>query len=549
MALAQPYFDWLAHLAVSPGKQMQLVEKAVRETVRLIVNMSQTVANADMPPCITPMPQDHRFQAAAWRRWPYNVIYQSFLLAQQWWHNATTGVDGVSASDERAVSFAARQLLDLVSPSNFPWINPEIASETLRQGGLNLVRGGQNLIEDWQRATSGKPPVGAEQFAVGVNVAVTPGKLVFQNRLIELIQYSPATEQVYAEPILIVPAWIMKYYILELSPQNSLVKYLVEHGHTVFMISWKNPTSEDRDLGMDDYRSLGVMAALDAVSAIVPGRRIHAAGYCLGGTLLMIAAAAMGRDGDDRLASMTLFAAQGDFTEAGELMLFINESEVSYLENMMWDPGYLDGYQMAGAFRMLRSNDLIWSRVVREYLLGGRQPMNDLMAWNADATRLPYRMHSEYLRRLLLNNDLAEGHFEVDGRPVWFTDIRIPCFAVGTVADHVAPWRSVYKIHLVATQDVTFVLTSGGHNAGIVSEPGHPGRTYQIATRRPEEDPYVDPDTWLEETPVRQGSWWPAWQDWLARHSTERVEPPPMGAPEKGYRVRRDAPGLYVRQP
>lgn len=197
---------------------------------------------------------------------------------------------------------------------------------------------------------------------------------------------------------------------------------------------------------------------------------------------------------------------------------------------------------------MLRSNDLIWSRVVREYLLGGRQPMNDLMAWNADAARMPYRMHSEYLRRLLLNNDLAEGHFEVDGRAVWFTDIRIPSFAVGTVSDHVAPWRSVDKIHLVATDDVTFVLTSGGHNAGIVSEPGHPGRTYQIATRRAE-DPYVDPETWLQETPVRQGSWWPEWQDWLAQHSTERVAPPPIGAPEKGYRARRDAPGLYVRQP
>jgi polyhydroxyalkanoate synthase subunit PhaC len=549
VALAQPYFDWLAHLVTSPGKQMQLVENAAHAGARFAAYVAQAVIDANTPPCITPLPQDHRFQAPAWRHWPYNVIYQSFLATQQWWHNATTAVEGVSASDERAVSFAARQLLDVVSPSNFPWINPEVTAESLRQAGLNLLRGAQNLVEDWQRATAGRPPVGAEQFAVGVNVAITSGKIVFQNRLIELIQYSAATEQVYSEPILIVPAWIMKYYILDLSPQNSLVKYLVERGHTVFMISWKNPTSEDRDLGMDDYRSLGVMAALDAVSAIMPGRRIHATGYCLGGTLLMIAAAAIGRDGDERLASMTLFAAQGDFTEAGELMLFINESEVSYLENMMWDPGYLDGYQMAGAFQMLRSNDLIWSRVVREYLLGGRLPMNDLMAWNADATRLPYRMHSEYLRRLLLNNDLAEGHFEVDGRPVWFTDIRVPCFAVGTVSDHVAPWRSVYKIHLVATEEVIFVLTSGGHNAGIVSEPGHPGRTYQIATRRPEEDPYVDPETWLQEAPVHQGSWWPEWQDWLASHSTDKVAPPPMGAAEQRYRARRDAPGLYVRQP
>jgi polyhydroxyalkanoate synthase len=290
------------------------------------------------------------------------------------------------------------------------------------------------------------------------------------------------------------------------------------------------------------------MAALDAVSTIVPARKVHAAGYCLGGTLLTIAAAAMGRDGDDRLASKTLFAAQGDFTEAGELMLFTNESQISYLENMMWDRGYLDTYQMAGAFQILRSNDLIWSRVVREYLLGGREPMNDLMAWNADATRMPYRMHSEYLRRLFLSNDFAEGHFEVEGRPVWVTDIRIPAFAVGTVADHVAPWRSVYKAHLVPTNELTFVLTSGGHNAGIVSEPSHPGRTYQIRTRVPG-DRYVDPDTWRAETPVRQGSWWPEWESWLVRHSGEKVAPPSIGAPEKGYVPRRDAPGLYVREP
>jgi poly[(R)-3-hydroxyalkanoate] polymerase subunit PhaC len=241
------------------------------------------------------------------------------------------------------------------------------------------------------------------------------------------------------------------------------------------MISWKNPTSDDRDLSLDDYRRLGVMAALDAVSVIVPNHKIHAAGYCLGGTLTLITAATMARDGDDRLASMTLFAAQGDFTEAGELTLFINESEISYLENMMWDSGYLDSYQMAGAFQILRSNDLIWSRVIREYLLGGPQPMNDLMAWNADATRLPQRMHSQYLRRLFLNNDLAEGRYEVEGHPISLGDIRVPVFAVGTVSDHVAPWRSVFKAHLLPEVALTFVLTSGGHNAGIISEPGHAG--------------------------------------------------------------------------
>jgi polyhydroxyalkanoate synthase len=314
------------------------------------------------------------------------------------------------------------------------------------------------------------------------------------------------------------------------------------------MISWKNPTAEDRDLGLDDYRRLGVMAALDAIRAIVPERRVHAAGYCLGGTLLAIAAAAMARDGDDRLASATLLAAQTDFTEPGEIMLFLNETEVAFLEDMMWDRGYLESYQMAGAFQLLRSSDLIWSRIVHEYLLGRRQEINDLMAWNADATRLPYRMHSEYLRRLFLDNDLAQGRYEVDGRPITISDIRVPIFAVGTLRDHVAPWTSAYKIHLLTDTDVTFVLTSGGHNAGIVSEPGHPGRSYQIATKR-ESEMYVDPETWHAATPTREGSWWPDWVGWLQRHSSGKVQPPPMGAPNQGYPTLEDAPGRYVLQP
>jgi poly(3-hydroxyalkanoate) synthetase len=246
------------------------------------------------------------------------------------------------------------------------------------------------------------------------------------------------------------------------------------------MISWKNPAPEDRDLGMEDYRTLGVMSALDAIDAIVPNRKVHAVGYCLGGTLLSIAAASMARDADERLATLTLLAAQTDFTEAGELMLFINESQLAFLEDMMWEQGFLDSRQMAGAFQMLRSNDLIWSHIVHDYLLGGRQAMTDLMAWNADATRLPYRMHSEYLRRLFLDNDLAEGRFVAGGAPVTLTDIGAPIFAVGTELDHVAPWRSTYKINLQAKTEVTYLLTNGGHNAGIVSEPGHPGRHFRM---------------------------------------------------------------------
>ena len=301
-------------------------------------------------------------------------------------------------------------------------------NRTIEEAGANLQRGMVNFFEDWERRVAGRPPVGAEKFKLGRDLATTPGKVVYRNRLIELIQYEPQTKQVHAEPILIVPAWIMKYYILDLSKDNSLVRYLVENGYTVFMISWRNPTADDRDLGMEDYRRLGIEDALDAIETIVPDRPVHALGYCLGGTLLSIAAAAEARDRRARLKSMTLLAAQTDFTEAGELTLFVNESQLSFLEDVMWQQGYLGTEQMSATFQLLHSTDLIWSRVLKQYLMGERDPMIDLMAWNADGTRLPYRMHSEYLRKLFLENDLAEGHYEVDGRPIALTDIRVPIF-------------------------------------------------------------------------------------------------------------------------
>lgn len=359
----------------------------------------------------------------------------------------------------------------------------------------------------------------------------------------ELIQYAPTTEQVRPEPILIVPAWIMKYYILDLSPENSLVQWLTAQGFTVFMISWHNPGSTDRDLDMADYLQLGPMAALDAVAAITGGASVHAAGYCLGGTLLAIAAAAMARDGDDRLASLTLLAAQTEFCEPGELGLFIDEGQLSLLENMMWGRGYLDSAQMGGAFQMLRSNDLVWSRVLTTYLMGEREPMNDLMAWNADGTRMPYAMHSQYLRRLFLKDDLAEGRFQVNGRPIALSALRRPMFVVGTERDHVAPWRSVFKIHRLTGKPIDFVLTSGGHNAGIVSEPGHPGRSYRLLTREAD-GAALDPDAWLDAATRHEGSWWTAWSDWLAKLSGKAGTPPPMGAPDKGYAPLAEHPAI-----
>ena len=547
-ALTEAYLDWATHLTFSPGRHFLLINKAVRKGARLS-NYARRCAleGGKAECCIEPLPQDRRFIGDDWQKWPYNLMYQGFLLNQQWWHNATTGIRGVTKQHENMVEFTSRQMLDMFSPSNFLLTNPEIMKRTVSSGGMNLVSGFQNLVEDLERTISGKKPVGAEKFLPGRDVAVTPGKVIFRNRLIELIQYTPATDKVRPEPVLIIPAWIMKYYILDLSPQNSLVKYLTEQGFTVFMISWKNPGPEDRDLHLDDYRSLGVMAALDAIHAVVPDQKVHAVGYCLGGTLLSIAAAAMARDGDDRLKSITLLAAQTDFTEAGELMLFINESQLSFLEDMMWEQGFLDTTQMAGSFQVLHSNDLIWSGMVREYLMGEREPMIDLMAWNADATRMPYRMHSEYLRHLFLDNDLAEGRLIVADKPIALTDIRAPVFMVGTVRDHVAPWRSTYKINLLTDTDVTYLLTTGGHNAGIVSEPGHHHRSFQVMTRK-SNDRYVNPDAYLAEALHKDGSWWPEWTAWLAQHCGQLVAPPPMGAAAMGYAPHGDAPGTYVLQ-
>jgi len=545
-AVAAAYLDWVVHLAAAPGKRLQLLDKAARKSLRLANHAWRHLAEGGRcEACIEPLPQDRRFAGAAWQDWPFNLIYQSFLLQQQWWHNATTGVRGVSPHHEAMVEFGARQLLDTMAPSNFLATNPELMKATFESGGANLAAGLRHMVEDWERALGGKGPVGSEAFQVGRDVAASPGKVVYRNRLIELIQYAPTTETVRPEPVLIVPAWIMKYYILDLSAENSLVRYLTGQGFTVFMISWKNPQAEDRDLGMEDYRQLGVMAALDAIGAIVPDAKIHAAGYCLGGTLLSIAAAAMARDGDGRLASMTLLAAQTDFTEAGELTLFIDESQVAFLEDMMWEQGFLDAKQMAGAFQLLRSNDLVWSYALHHYLMGKRPPLSDLMAWNADATRLPYRMHSEYLRHLFLDNDLAEGRFTVGARPVTLADIRVPIFAVGTAWDHVAPWRSTYKIHLLTDTDVTYVLTNGGHNAGIVSEPGRADRNHQVMTRKAD-DRHLDTESWLTLAPRREGSWWPTYAQWLAAHSGAPVPPPPLGAEAAGYPPLCEAPGTYV---
>ncbi len=540
--LGEAWMDWAVHLATSPGKQMQLGEQALRDGHAIWAasfGIRQKEEESDAAP-------DRRFSGAPWQKYPFNAWSKAHQRSWQWWQDAVTGVHGVTPAHENLMSFVAGMISDSTAPSNFAATNPEVLAATRTELGQNLVRGSRNLAEDVMRK-AWKTPEGPKPFEVGRNLATTPGKVVFRNDLIELIQYAPTTQEVRPEPILIVPAWIMKYYILDLSAQNSLVRFLVAQGFTVFMVSWKNPDEGDRNLGMEDYREMGVMAAIDAALAITKVPKLHAVGYCLGGTLLAIAAAAMGRDGDNRLASVTMLAAQVDFTEAGPLRLFINDSEVTLIEDMMAEKGYLSSDQMAGAFVLLRARDLIWGPAIRDYLMGERGDAFDLMAWNADATRMPARMHSEYLRKLFLNNDLAEGRYRVGDKAIAMADIRAPIFVVGTEDDHVAPWRSVYKMHLLADTDVTFVLTSGGHNAGIVSEPGHPNRHFRIGDTAATA-PYRDPDEWMAGKTAKQGSWWEALAGWLDKRSGKPVAPPHMGAHSGAMKAICDAPGTYVMQ-
>ncbi|WP_231701062.1 PHA/PHB synthase family protein [Aliiruegeria sabulilitoris] len=536
------WMDWAKHIAQAPGRQQELAEKAVENSRKLWLGMMGLSGGFE------PRKGDNRFTHEGWNTPPYNAWKQSYLALEDWWTAATTEVRGMRHKSSDRVAFQAQQMLDAISPSNFPLTNPEVMSKTLETGGENLAAGARNFFEDFIREISDEKEPMPEGFQIGDNIACTPGEVVFRNELMELIQYTPTTPKVHAEPILIVPAWIMKYYILDLSEKNSLIRYLVSQGYTVFCISWVNPDASYANVGLDDYRKNGVMAALDVVTTIVPDQKVHACGYCLGGTILSIAAATMARDDDERLASVSLLAAQTDFTEAGEVMMFLDESQIAYLEDMMWDQGYLDQDQMAGAFEALRAEDLIWARAIRKYLLGEQEKPFDISAWNADATRMPYKMHSEYLRALFLENRLSGGRYAVEGKVIALRDIVAPFFVVGTEKDHIAPWKSVYKIGLFNGAKHTFVLTSGGHNSGILSQPGHPRRHYRIG-HRAEEYHYMDPDSWLAAHDIQQGSWWEEWETFLSGNSSgEMVDPPSTGAPEKGLRPLGAAPGTYVHQ-
>jgi len=478
-AFGGAWLNVLTRLAVAPGRQAELARAALQKTLAL-AQFSGAALQGEAPRAAG-TPYANRFADPAWSKFPFNVLAESFISVSDWAREAVRNVPGADAAAENIVGFTVREGLELVAPDNYLPTNPQLIRQTIDENGRNLLRGVKHLVEDVTRTFKGLGPIGVENYQVGEHVAATPGKVILRTPLMELIQYSPQTETVYAEPVLIVPAWIMKYYILDLSPKNSLVNYLTGLGHTVFMVSWKNPTAEDRNVTMDDYLTQGVHAALDAVTQVVPKHKVHAVGYCIGGTLLAIAAAELAAREDDRLASVTMFAAQTDFSEPGELSIFISPAQLAMLEAMMWKEGVLESRQMGGAFQLLR------------------------------------------------------------------TYVRLPMFVVGTETDHVAPWRSVYKVgKLVRSADYTFCLTSGGHNAGIISGPQHPKRRHRVHTSRSGAR-LLSPDKYLEKVEPLPGSWWPTWAKWLEeRSSARKVAPPPMGAPKHGLKPLGKAPGTYV---
>jgi polyhydroxyalkanoate synthase subunit PhaC len=554
ISLALACIDWAMHLAVSPGKQLQLAQRAMQLTLDEMQRTSQPTDDA-----ASSTTEDARFADPTWQQWPYSTLKDSFKAGDRWWQEATQ-VDGMSPHRQHMVSFFARQWMDAMSPSNWPLTNPQVFTHGVETLGQSLLQGTHMFMRDFQQsalpANANPDGLAPLPYAVGTDVAITPGKVVYRNHLIELIQYEPTTDKVAAEPVLIIPSPIMKFYILDLSQQNSMVRYLVAQGFTVFMISWRNPDADDRDLGMEDYLVGAVMQAMRQASAIAKTPSLHTMGYCLGGTFLAIVAALMGADGfaaheatqnqDNQpplpqLASVTLLAAQTDFSESGELGIFIDDDQLRTLREQIARKGYLSGRQMAGTFQFLHSKDLVWSRNTQRYLMGVDETGSDLMSWNSDTTRLPQRMHSEYLDTLFLRDDLTEGHYKVAGIPIALKNLKMPLMVVGTVRDHVSPWRSVYKIHLYTDTDTSFILAAGGHNAGIISEPGHPRRSYQMDHVSAGAD-WVDADAWISRAPRYDGSWWEAWSQWLHERSTSQVTARKINQAH----VLCDAPGEYV---
>ncbi len=543
--LAKAFMDLSARMLAEPWKLAEAQTRMFWDYVSLWQSTALKLMGQGTNPVAEPAQGDNRFRDSDWQdHFLFDYIKQSYLIAARHIHDAVASVEGLPQDTQNRVNFFTRQYVDALSPSNFAMTNPQVLRETLQSGGQNLLRGFNNLLADLERG-GGELRISMTDenaFKVGVNVATAPGKVVFQNDLMQLIQFSPSTESVFRQPLLIMPPWINKYYILDLREKNSFIRWAVCQGHTVFVISWVNPDESYAQKSFGDYMFDGPLAALDAIERATGTRDINLIGYCLGGTLLGATLAWMAAKDDRRVASATFFVSLLDFSIPGELGVFIDESQVENLERRMSERGYLEGSEMAATFNMLRANDLVWSFVIHNYLLGKDPFPFDLLYWNSDSTRMPAKMHSFYLRSMYLQNLLKEpGGVTLGGVPIDLRKITVPAYFVSTAEDHIAPWKSTYKGARLLAGPTRFVLGGSGHIAGIVNPPSANKYGFWTSPELPE-----TAEAWQAAATKQEGSWWSDWQEWIAgRNGTERVPARVPGA--DGLKAIEDAPGSYVK--
>ena len=545
LGISKAFFEAWARMLADPMRLAETQMKFWQDYWSLWQQSMLKLMGQKSAPTAEAAKGDRRFKHDDWQsNFLYDYIKQSYLIAAKHLHQTLAGVEGLDERTAKKVDFYTRQYIDAFAPSNFVLTNPEVARETISTGGQNLVRGFANLLEDLSRGNGSGVKLrmtDESAFALGQNIAITPGKVVFQNDLMQLVQYTPTTDTVYKRPLLIVPPWINKYYILDLRPNNSFVRWAVAQGHTVFIVSWVNPDARFAAKTFEDYVNEGTLAAIDAVERATGEREMNLIGFCLGGTLTAATLGHLAAKGDARVKSATFFATLIDFQEAGELEVFIDEKQVEALEKRMQERGYLEGAEMATTFNMLRSNDLIWSFVVNNYLLG-RDPFPfDLLYWNSDSTRMPAAMHSYYLRNFYLKNLLAQpGGIRLNGVSIDLSKVRTPVYFASTQEDHIAPWRSTYAGARLFSGPVRFVLGGSGHIAGIVNPPAANKYSYWAHAKLP-----AAPEDWLNSATQHPGSWWPDWAGWVAQQGDGKVA---ARVPGKGrLKAIEDAPGAYVR--
>lgn len=538
------FMEMTARLMANPAKLVEAHVNLWRDYMTLWQNTTRRWLGEKADPVAEPSPEDHRFKDPSWQQNQlFDFIKQSYLLTARWVTNTVRQVDGLDEKTAKKVDFYTRQFVDAMAPSNFVMTNPEVIRATVESGGENLIKGLSNLLEDLERG-KGKLSIkmtDAEVFKIGENIATTPGKVIYQNDLIQLIQYNPATEEVYKRPLLIIPPWINKFYILDLREKNSFIKWAVGEGHTVFVISWVNPDERLAQKTFEDYMFEGPLAALGTIKDATGQEEVNVIGYCLGGTLLAATLAYMVAKDDGRFKSATFLGTMVNFAEAGELGVFIDEEQLASLEAMMREKGYLEGSAMATTFNMLRANDLIWSFVVNNYLLGKDPFPFDLLYWNSDSTRMPAAMHSFYLRKMYQENLLSvPGGIELGGIPIDLTKITLPAFILSTREDHIAPWKSTFVATRLYKGPVKFCLSASGHIAGVVNPPDAHKYCYWTSAKKA-----VTPEEWLASAEQHAGSWWPEWGKWVAKFGGGKVKARIPGAGK--LKPIEDAPGSYVR--